>query len=658
MDIQSGALYEFGGFRLDTCQHLLSRGGAVIAVPPRTIDLLTVLVENHGRLVSKDELIKLVWPDTFIEETALAKGIHILRKVLGECAIETFPKRGYRLAVAVTRTESAVETASSQESDATRRAEKKTTRWLHPRWTVALATVVTIAIGSLGSWHSQNASQWVNSVAVLPFQSTLPDSSVAAGFGQELAARLGTLPKLRVVSPLFATDLRKMGNPPGVDSIVTGRLELSGGRLRASAQLVRASDGAVLWSDEGQDFDAGDLYTAQRILASGIASRLRDRVSPGHMAALMRRGSTNSEAYEAFLRGRAQLAGHPGEFDRKSASQARKLFERALDLDPGFSDAWAWLALSKQTQFFKGDANRAQLMVALDDAQRALSIDPDSIAARLALVNIYHSTGQAEEALRQAARCLQINPDDPEAALAAAKAYFRTGMLDRAADYYERYLVSYPDDESARFDLVHVAVFANDYERGLRAARPALAMQRLPFPTFLLYANAGDFAHAVPLVKQALAGSENFVHLYFGPLVLKAAGQDKAATRAWLDTSDRLSSLLGSADNERTHLWLAMTNAQLNRPAMARKHIRNALALNPDDPWVLFFVSETEALLGNHDAALVALRTSVNRGFLGLHYLDYYQRPLYGWNRYRKDPEFLAIRDGLARKIADLRARY
>jgi tetratricopeptide (TPR) repeat protein len=173
----------------------------------------------------------------------------------------------------------------------------------------------------------------------------------------------------------------------------------------------------------------------------------------------------------------------------------------------------------------------------------------------------------------------------------------------------------------------------------------------------MLYANCGDFGHAIPLARQAL-GTSLLVHLYFGPLVLKPAGREEEAKEAWLVGTERLASLLANAENERSHVWLAMLYAQLKRPDEAREQIRLALALNASDPWILFFASETEALLQDRVAALKSLRRSVAGGFLGLHYLDCYQKPLYGWSRYRTNPEFLSIREGLARKIAELRQRY
>jgi DNA-binding winged helix-turn-helix (wHTH) protein/tetratricopeptide (TPR) repeat protein len=654
-------IYEFGGFRLDAGQRLLSREGKLVPLPPKTLQLLAVLVQNRGRLLEKDKLLSTIWPDTFVEESALAKGVHLLRKTLGESAILTVPKRGYSFVAPLTEVQNApseqhLSDKPVPEPDSTEPPPVPVRRRpvLIAGIASALLVLTALALSAKIPWSRTTG---IGSVAVLPFLSAPgQDPLLAAGFTQNLTARLRTLPGIRIVSPIVTTDVRELGTKFGVETVLIGTLQRSGGRLRASAQLLSVKDGSVLWADEGEHFEGNDLYSAERVLASSIASRLRGRVLPAERAVLLRRGSTNTEAYEAFLRGRGEFR-YLAEADLQSISNARAFFERAVQLDPGFSDGWGWLAFAKQTQYAKG-ADHSLLMNAIEDAQRALSVNPDSIAARLALVNAYHSTGQGEEGLRVAFQALQINPRDPDAKLAAARAYFWAGMLDRAADLFDRYLALNPEDEAARFDAVHVAVFANDCERGIRTAQPALATQRLLFPTFLLYANCGDFDHSIPLVRQALAGSPIAVHLYFGPLVMKAAGREEEAKQEWVKGAERLSSWLAGVDNERTHAWLAMLYAQLKRQDEAREQIRLALALNSRHPWLQFFVSETQALLGDRDAALQSLRKSVGGGFLGLHYLDYYQKPLYGWNRYRTDSEFLSIRDGLARKIADLRKIY
>ena len=96
MEREKETIYEFGCFRLGTGERLLRRGTETVRLTPKVCDLLLVLIENRGRLVEKDALLKLVWPDAFVEEINLAKGIFVLRKTLGDGYIETIPKRGYR----------------------------------------------------------------------------------------------------------------------------------------------------------------------------------------------------------------------------------------------------------------------------------------------------------------------------------------------------------------------------------------------------------------------------------------------------------------------------------------------------------------------------------------------------------------------------------
>src|SRR5262245_28609979 len=104
MSRQQKPIYEFGPYRLDAAERLLSRDGEVVPLQPKIFDLLLVMVERHGRLLEKDELMKAVWPDTIVEEVNLANNISILRKTIGENGrqfIETAPKRGYRFVAEV-----------------------------------------------------------------------------------------------------------------------------------------------------------------------------------------------------------------------------------------------------------------------------------------------------------------------------------------------------------------------------------------------------------------------------------------------------------------------------------------------------------------------------------------------------------------------------
>src|SRR4030095_8259362 len=106
MSHENNHFYEFGPFRLDATERLLLRAGETVALTPKAFDLLLVLVEHRGHLLEKNELLKLVWPDTFVEEANLSYNISLIRKALSygrnrQRYIETVPRRGYRFVAPV-----------------------------------------------------------------------------------------------------------------------------------------------------------------------------------------------------------------------------------------------------------------------------------------------------------------------------------------------------------------------------------------------------------------------------------------------------------------------------------------------------------------------------------------------------------------------------
>jgi DNA-binding winged helix-turn-helix (wHTH) protein/tetratricopeptide (TPR) repeat protein len=657
--------YAFGGFRIDTQSRVLFQGGERVSIPPKAAELLLALLERGGELVAKEELMKAAWPDTFVEENNLARHIFQLRKTLGENEqgqpfIETIPKRGYRFVGRIDRERPAATHVINYEEHSLERIvieEQRSDPGFKKQWLAALVGVVALCVagGLFLRARVQGTGQW-RSVLVLPFRSSGgPDDQIGSAFAQEVAARLRTIPSLTVASPL--TNVRNPGAAPPADTILTGRLDLSADRLRVSAQLRSSRNDTLVWAEEVTDLDPGDLQSALVRMGSSLAVRLCGRLLPGERVRLEGRGSTNAEAYQAYLHGRAEMLRTPMDSSR-GAERAAGYFETAIRLDPGFADAWAGLARAQHSLFAVGKASRPLLSTAIGNAQRALSIDPENILAREVLIRIYHSTGQNEDMLREAKRALEINRTDPDAQSAAAMAYFRTAMLDRAIDLYEQYVIAHPDDEDAWYQLVHACLFAKSYDRGLRHAQHLVAVQRLMFPTFLLYLNSGDLTHAVALARQSVAHKESLpAAAYFAGLVIYAAGQEAEASAAWKDAAERMNASLRKAENERTRMFLGLVYARLHEPDAARDQVRRAME-SQVDAWVLFFSSELYAILGDRSAAIQTLRQSVAAGFLGLHYLDYYQQSPNGWYAYRQDPEFVLIHDGLAHRIAELRTRY
>lgn len=189
-------IHRFGPFEYDPQQRLLFRAGETVQLAPKAIDTLHVLIERRGRVVEKAELMKLVWPDTVVEEVGLARNVSLLRKALGdELAespyIETIPRRGYRFAAAE---------APSPGPTPTHR----------PRWLRAACIAALIAIASLIYWQFYVPSRFLRrgpgiaALAVVPFEPLSGDrnrSGFAQGITDSLVSRISKLDGVQVVPP-------------------------------------------------------------------------------------------------------------------------------------------------------------------------------------------------------------------------------------------------------------------------------------------------------------------------------------------------------------------------------------------------------------------------------------------------------------------------
>lgn len=288
--MDEGPVYRFGPFRYDAAQRLLFRDNELVAVAPKAVDTLQVLLERRGRVVDKAELMKLVWPDTAVEEVGLARNISLLRKALGDEAetgiyIETIPKRGYRFIAAVE-----VEPAASEGPQRT--APPPQTKRPQALWWV-VAAVLTLVLGAVIYWQFYVPSRYLPGglagLAVVPFECLTPDADCAT-FSRELSELLvADLSKLRgvlVVSPSTVRRHQKAGMSMGLmgrllnlDVLVEGTVGQTGGRRRITARLVDVHTGKVIWA-ETYDQSAADAE-AQTDVARAVAAQVGGRLERG-----------------------------------------------------------------------------------------------------------------------------------------------------------------------------------------------------------------------------------------------------------------------------------------------------------------------------------------------------------------------------------------
>ena len=247
-DGQILVIHRFGTFQYDAEQRLLFRDGEMTPLVPKAIDTLHALLERRGRIVEKAMLMKLVWPDTVVEDVGLARNISLLRKAVGDEGaqspyIETIPRRGYRFVAA---------------GDVRPRAPFSRRLWIS---TACAASV--LALSGLIYWQFYVPSRFLKQgpgiagLAVVPFVSLTPDpSGFSQGFTDSLVTSLSKLDAVQVVSPSTVRrhqsagiSMGLMGRLLGLDVLVEGTVRQAGDRFRITARMVDVHTGRVIWSD-------------------------------------------------------------------------------------------------------------------------------------------------------------------------------------------------------------------------------------------------------------------------------------------------------------------------------------------------------------------------------------------------------------------------
>jgi len=480
--------YHFGPFRLDPLTRRLTRDGEAVPLTARAFDTLVVLVENHGRVVTKDELIGSVWHDAFVEENNLNQAISALRRALhddgnGNRFIETVPRKGYafvvpvlegidadlltppaaqRLAAAPPAAPAFPDPAPAPRSNGTRVA-------------AALVTACALAVGTF--WLAKpsappGALARIRSVAVLPFRPiVLPadDEFLGLALADSVITRLSRIPNL-AVRPTGA--VREMSARPSepvaagkalnVDAVLDGQIQEVDGRVRVTLQLVGVESRTQLWSER---FDAprSNLFELEDSIADGVERELAAGRS-GTAPAVARHVPAHG-AYEAYLRGRYYWNKRTEDAIRKS----QDLFRQAIEADPAFAPAWAGLADAHNLVGQPTEARAA--------AAKALELDPELAEAHAALGNValfYDFDVAAAQA--QFARALALNASYATAWQWSAFGAAATGRFDEAVTKIRKARELDPLSLSIATDVGQILYYAGRYDEAERETQRALEM--------------------------------------------------------------------------------------------------------------------------------------------------------------------------------------
>ncbi|HWY39892.1 MAG TPA: hypothetical protein VNX27_03775, partial [Chthoniobacterales bacterium] len=328
-------------------------------------------------------------------------------------------------------------------------AKPKKYVWLY---VVVIGAVVSIGLFFLGRYSAQNASGAARagasglpqqSIAVLPFENLSDDKNTAYfsdGITEEILNALAQIPNLKVAARRSAfqfkgndLDLRKIGQLLGVAHILEGSLQKAGDQVRINVQLVDVENGLQTWSEK-YDRKLDNVFAVEDEIAKAIATKLRVQLTGGAGQPLVVDSTNNSQAHERYLRGLTLLAARgPG------LLQASDLFQQAVKLDANYAQAWGALALTELLlPSYQLDSFEAALPRGESAAQRALSLDPNTASAHVAvgLANtIRFRWPEADQAFR---RALVLAPEDAEAINQYAQFLSAVGQLEPSLREIER----------------------------------------------------------------------------------------------------------------------------------------------------------------------------------------------------------------------------
>jgi TolB-like protein/DNA-binding winged helix-turn-helix (wHTH) protein len=486
--------YCFEAYTLDLRRGCLRKVDREIDLRPKSFEVLRHLVENAGRLVSKDELVKIVWPDVIVTDESLTQCVSEVRRALGDGEqrlIKTVPRRGYLFAASVS-SYPAERAVNAPIVDASGQAKGKVdliTQDLGQQRLKTIAEPTRAYSASLGEAAGKFAPALTlpdtPSIAVLPFQNMsgdLDQEYFADGIVEEIITALSRFRHLFVIARNSSftykgrsVDVKQVGRELGVRYVLEGSVRKVANKVRIAGQLVDTSLGTHLWADR---FDGSleDIFDLQDQVTACVVGAIAPKLEQAEIERAKRKPTESLDAYDLYLRGIASIY----QYTKKGFEDALHLFYRAIELDPEFAapygmavrcyarrkaDGWttdrvrqtaetarlarcaAKLGKDDAVALCNGGFGLAYVVGDLDNAaamiDRALLLNPNLAAAWTYAGWIWIWRGEPEVALDHFARAMRLSPLDPNAfstQAGMASAHFFAGRYDEASSWAQRSL--------------------------------------------------------------------------------------------------------------------------------------------------------------------------------------------------------------------------
>jgi adenylate cyclase len=452
-------IFLFEEFRLDRQGEGLSRRNergifVPVSIGLRALDILNVLVERSGSLVTREEIMAAVWGRTVVENANLTVQIAALRRVLDEgrvegTCIQTVAARGYRFVATVTREEN----ANRDQAE-------------------VFASAARLSIVDKPS------------VAVLAFtnMSGSPEQEfIADGIAEDIITALSRCPWLLVIgrNSSFtykgrAVDLKQVGHELGARYVLEGSVQSAGDRLRITAQLVEAETGVHIWANR-YDRDFADIFAVQDEITESVTIAIAPAVADAEQRRAMRKPTESIDAWTAFQRG----IWHLHKFNPDDNARAQTFFQQSIDFDPTFAPAYCGLAWAHtqaatvlQTYRLTEAQNSAEAL-----ARRAIALDPAGAEAHSTLGFVLWLRGDSDGAVAEARQALAISPNLAFAHAVLGAALIFSGQPRDGIVAFQTAIRLDPHQSMLPSRLMHMAMgfyFCREYETAAEVAKQAI----------------------------------------------------------------------------------------------------------------------------------------------------------------------------------------
>ena len=561
--------YRFGEFVLDPRRRTLSRADSPVFLTPKAFDVLIFLVQNPNRLVTKEELLRAVWGDTFVEEGNLTQYISHLRKALGDNSestrlIVTIARKGYqftgnvvadvetgdsskRTAVRIPATESwQTDPPPVLEFPAKEAVPKAREPWR--RAAVVAASAVILAVVAYMSWRhfptiTPPKSEKIM-LAVLPFENLTGDPNkeyLADGLTEETISQLGRLnpEQLGVIARTSVMGykhkderLDQIGHDLSVQYVLESSLRESGNHIRLTAQLIQVKDQTHLWAQD-YDYPAKDVLNVEDDVAKAVAHEVRLRLTSQQQAELAQSRPVNPEAFEAYLQGYYFFERNTN----KDTDMAAKYYERAVQLDPSYALAWVGLSRTRNWQANVGlipDEEGRRL--AREAVERALALNPNLAAAHIQMGRIKQQVdfdwAGADASIQ---RAIALEPGNPDILSSAASSAAMLGRFDEALRLSHRAVELDPLNADSWENLGEKEFFIGHLDEAAADVRKALELSPDVWPgpmllseIYVMQGRSQDALSEIELIRPDVAWARAFLY----SIAYYALGREKESDAA------------------------------------------------------------------------------------------------------------------------------